>query len=482
MDFKVILHIIGFLLLLTGSLMLTAIPFSIYYKTDDIPAILISGISTSFFGFMLWFLTRKNDNREIKKREGYLIVSLGWIVMSLFGTLPFIIYGSIPSFTDAFFETMSGFTTTGASILTDIEALPHGLLFWRSMTHWIGGMGIIVLSLAILPILGIGGMQLYQAEVAGPTKDKIHPRVRETAKRLWGIYVILTGAEAIFLMIGGMNLFESLCHSFATLATGGFSPKNASIAFYQSPFIEYVIIVFMFLGGTNFALHYFALHGRLSFYFKDSEFRFYFTFILITVGLTTLYLFLINDQTLESAFRHSAFSIMTILSSTGFVTVDYEKWAPFFTHFFLFLLLFGACAGSTSGGVKMVRYQLLLKNSLLELKRLIHPSAVLPVRQNGRTISPDIITKVAAFVLMYLAIFGLSSLIMSILGLEITSAMGSVAACMGNIGPGLGSTGPVTNFSSVPDPGKWLLSFDMLLGRLELYTVLMILRPSFWRE
>ena len=482
MDFKVILHIIGFLLLLTGSLMLTAIPFSIYYKTDDIPAILISGISTSFFGFMLWFLTRKNDNREIKKREGYLIVSLGWIAMSLFGTLPFIIYGSIPSFTDAFFETMSGFTTTGASILTDIEALPHGLLFWRSMTHWIGGMGIIVLSLAILPILGIGGMQLYQAEVAGPTKDKIHPRVRETAKRLWGIYVILTGAEAIFLMIGGMNLFESLCHSFATLATGGFSPKNASIAFYQSPFIEYVIIVFMFLGGTNFALHYFALHGRLSFYFKDSEFRFYFTFILITVGLTTLYLFLINDQTLESAFRHSAFSIMTILSSTGFVTVDYEKWAPFFTHFFLFLLLFGACAGSTSGGVKMVRYQLLLKNSLLELKRLIHPSAVLPVRQNGRTISPDIITKVAAFVLMYLAIFGLSSLIMSILGLEITSAMGSVAACMGNIGPGLGSTGPVTNFSSVPDPGKWLLSFDMLLGRLELYTVLMILRPSFWRE
>ena len=482
MDFKVILHIIGFLLLLTGSLMLTAIPFSIYYKTDDIPAILISGISTSFFGFMLWFLTRKNDNREIKKREGYLIVSLGWIVMSLFGTLPFIIYGSIPSFTDAFFETMSGFTTTGASILTDIEALPHGLLFWRSMTHWIGGMGIIVLSLAILPILGIGGMQLYQAEVAGPTKDKIHPRVRETAKRLWGIYVILTGAEAIFLMIGGMNLFESLCHSFATLATGGFSPKNASIAFYQSPFIEYVIIVFMFLGGTNFALHYFALHGRLSSYFKDSEFRFYFTFILITVGLTTLYLFLINDQTLESAFRHSAFSIMTILSSTGFVTVDYEKWAPFFTHFFLFLLLFGACAGSTSGGVKMVRYQLLLKNSLLELKRLIHPSAVLPVRQNGRTISPDIITKVAAFVLMYLAIFGLSSLIMSILGLEITSAMGSVAACMGNIGPGLGSTGPVTNFSSVPDPGKWLLSFDMLLGRLELYTVLMILRPSFWRE
>jgi len=468
--------------MIIGTLMLTAIPFSIYYKTDDIPAILISGLSTSFFGFILWIFTRKNDNKEIRKREGFLIVSLGWIIMALFGTLPFILHGSITNFTDAFFETMSGFTTTGASILTNIEALPHGLLFWRSMTHWIGGMGIIVLSLAILPILGIGGMQLYQAEVAGPTKDKIHPRVQETAKRLWGIYVILTAAETILLLIGGMNLFDALCHSFGTLATGGFSTKNASIAFYQSPFIEYVIIVFMFLGGTNFALHYFALHGRLSSYFKDSEFRFYVTFISIIVGLITLFLFLVNSQTLESSFRDSAFCVMSILSSTGFITVDYEKWAPFFTHIFLFLLLFGACAGSTSGGIKMVRYQLLLKNSLLELKRLLHPSAVLLVRQNGRAISQDIITKVAAFVLLYLAIFGISSLIMSILGLEITSAMGSVAACMGNIGPGLGSTGPVTNFSTVPDIGKWLLSFNMLLGRLEIYTILMILRPSFWKE
>jgi trk system potassium uptake protein TrkH len=325
-------------------------------------------------------------------------------------------------------------------------------------------------------------MQLYQAEVAGPTKDKIHPRVQETAKRLWGIYVLLTGAEVILLLVGGMNLFDALCHSFATLATGGFSPKNASIAFYQSPFIEYVIIVFMFLGGTNFALHYFALHGKLTAYIKDSEFRFYITFVLITVGLITLYLFSVNNQTLESSFRDSAFSIISVLSSTGFATIDYEKWSPFFTHFFLFLLLFGACAGSTSGGIKMVRYQLLLKNSFQELKRLIHPSAVLPVRQNGRTISQEIITKVAAFVLLYLAIFGVSSLIMSMLGLEITSAMGSVAACMGNIGPGLGTTGPVTNYSSIPDIGKWLLSFNMLLGRLEIYTVLMILSPTFWRE
>ena len=482
MDFKVILHIIGFLLLLTGSLMLTAIPFSIYYKTDDIPAILISGISTSFFGFMLWFLTRKNDNREIKKREGYLIVSLGWIVMSLFGTLPFIIYGSIPSFTDAFFETMSGFTTTGASILTDIEALPHGLLFWRSMTHWIGGMGIIVLSLAILPILGIGGMQLYQAEVAGPTKDKIHPRVRETAKRLWAIYFILTMAETVLLLFGGMNLFDALCHSFGTLATGGFSTKNNSIAFFNSPYIEYIIIIFMFLGGTNFSLHYFALHGNIKAYLKDEEFRFYMFFLAITILFTALFLFVYNSIELEKSFRDSAFSIVSILSSTGFATVDYEKWHPFFTLMFLFLLLFGACAGSTSGGVKMVRYYILFKNSFYELKRLIHPQAVIPVRYNERAVSNDVISKIAAFVLLYLITFTVGSIALALTGLEFSSAMGSVAACLGNIGPGLGSTGPVANYGHVTVLGKWILSFIMLLGRLELFTMFIIFSPAFWKE
>jgi trk system potassium uptake protein len=482
MNFKIILHFTGFLLLIVGTLMFAGIPFSLYYGSNDIPAILISGLITSSFGIILWFLTRRNKNTEIKKREGYLIVSVGWIAMALFGTLPFIIYGDISSFTDAFFETMSGFTTTGATILVDIESQPYGLLFWRSMTHWIGGMGIIVLSLAILPILGIGGMQLYQAEVAGPNKDKLHPRVRETAKRLWAIYFILTMTEVVFLLLGGMNLFDSLCHSFGTLATGGFSTKNASIAFYNSPYIEYVIMVFMFLGGTNFALHYYAIHGNFKSYLKDEEFRFYISFLGITITGSALFLFIYNSVELEKSFRDSAFSIMSILSSTGFATVDYEKWHPFFTLMFLFLLLFGACAGSTSGGVKMVRYYLLIKNSVYELKRLIHPQAVIPVRYNERAVTNEVITKISSFVLLYLFVFAAGSIILSFTGLELSSAMGSVAACLGNIGPGLGSTGPVANYNHVTEVGKWILSFIMLMGRLELFTLLIIFSPSFWKD
>ncbi len=462
--------------------MLLGIPFSIYYGSDDIPALLISGLGTALVGAILWITNKMEFREEITKRDGYLIVTLGWLAASFFGTLPFIIYGAIPNFTDAFFETMSGFTTTGATILNNIEAVPYGLLFWRSMTHWLGGMGIIVLSLAILPILGIGGMSLYQAEVAGPSKDKLHPRVQETAKRLWAIYVLLTLAETILLMFGGMSLFDALCHSFGTLASGGFSTKNASIAYFNSPFIEYVIIVFMFFAGTNFTLHYFALKGKPFNYFKDSEFRFYFIFILFVVLSITLYLDIHNSQPLENSFRHAAFSVVSILSSTGFVTVDYERWAPFFSEIFLVLLLFGACAGSTSGGVKMVRYQILLKNSLLELKRLLHPKAVLPVRQNNEPISNHIISKIAAFVLLYIFIFLFGSIALSITGLELSSAMGAVAACLGNIGPGLGSTGPATNYANVPELGKWFLSIIMLLGRLEIFTVLILLSPSFWKK
>jgi len=482
MNFRIVIKIIGFLLILVGFFMLTGIPFSIYYGGDDIPALLISGLGIILFGTILWFTTKVTQITEISKRDAYLIVTLGWLAISTFATLPFLIHGSIPNFTDAFFEMMSGFTTTGSSILNDVESLPHGLLFWRSMTHWLGGMGIIVLSLAILPLLGIGGMQLFQAEVAGPSKEKLHPRVTETAKRLWAIYIMLTFVEVIFLLFGGMNLFDSLCHSFGTLATGGFSTKNSSIAYFNSPFIEYVVCFFMFLGGTNFSLHYLALHGKINSYFRDEEFKFYVGFIFLTVSFATVYLFFVNEQTFESAFRHSAFSIMTILSSTGFATVNYESWGPYFTQFFLFLLLFGACAGSTSGGVKMIRYHLLIKNGILEFKRLLHPNAVIPIKYNNRSVSSEIISKVSSFVLLYLAIFGVSSVVMAFLGLELESAMGSVAACMANIGPGLGSTGPVSNFSHLPEVGKWILSFLMLIGRLEIFTVLIIFSSGFWRK
>jgi len=482
MNYKFVFHILGFLLTLTGLLMFSGIPFSIYYNDKDIISILSSGLITSLTGFVVWFFTRKNLEMEIGKRESYLIVTAGWFIMSVFGSLPFIISGWLPSIADAFFETVSGFTTTGATIIKDVEALPHGLLFWRSMTHWIGGMGIIVLSIAILPLLGIGGMQLFQAEVAGPSKDKLHPRVQETAKRLWAIYVLFTLAETILLMFGGMNLFDSLCHSFGTLASGGFSTKNQSIAFYNSPYIEYVVIVFMFIAGTNFTLHYYALKGNILNYIKDSEFRFYGTLVVLLVVFTSAYLTWNNNINLESSFRQSAFSYISILSSTGFATVDYQLWGPFFTEIFLILLLFGACAGSTSGGVKMVRYQLLLKNSLLELKRLVHPNAIIPVRQNGKSIQPDIIAKISGFVLLYLFIFGLGSVTLNIIGLDSTSAMGAVAACLANIGPGLDSTGPVTNYSSVPDLGKWILSFIMILGRLEIFSVLVLFSPSFWKR
>jgi len=430
----------------------------------------------------MWFLIKTDPDEEISKRDGYLIVTFGWIASSLVGTLPYIIHGSIPSFTDAFFETMSGFTTTGATILQDIEAVPPGLLYWRSMTHWIGGMGIIVLSLAILPILGIGGMQLFQAEVAGPSKDKIHPRVTETAKRLWGIYVILTVAEVVLLLFGDMDLLDAICHSFGTLATGGFSTKNASIAYYHSSYIEYVIIIFMFISGTNFTLHYFALKGKVFNYFKDNEFRYYFLFVVLTVGATALFLILNNSQNTESAFRDSAFSILSILSSTGFVTVNYEAWAEFFPEVFLILLLIGACAGSTSGGVKIIRYEILIKNSLNELKKLIHPNAVIPVRHNNKAVSNDIVSKIAAFVMLYMIIFILASLLLSIIGFDLSSSMGAVAACLANIGPGLGATGPSTNYSSVPELGKWVLSIVMLLGRLELFTIIILFSPSFWKN
>jgi len=478
MNFKIILYITGFLLMLTGLFMLSSIGISIYYDSKDIKAFLISGTCTLALGFILWFIYRKEKGAEITKKEGYFIVTIGWLVMSLFGTLPFIIHGSIPNFTDAFFETMSGFTTTGASILNNVEALPSGLLFWRSMTHWIGGMGIIVLSIAILPFLGVGGMQLYQAEVAGPNKDKLHPRIQETAKRLWAIYVLFTMLETILLLFGGMNLLDALCHSFGSLATGGFSTKNQSVAFYNSAYIDYVIIIFMFIGGTSFSLHYFALHGKISSYFKDSEFRFYFGFILLTILFTTLFLIFNNSLPVELSFRNATFNILSILTSTGFAIADYESWAPFFSTFFLILLLFGACAGSTSGGVKMIRYQLLIKHSILELKRLVHPHAVLQVRHNEKSVPNDIIAKIASFVFLYLAIFGIGSFILSFLGLDTKS----VAACMANIGPGLGSTGPVSNYSDVPDLGKWFLSFFMLLGRLELFTVLVLFSPSFWKK
>jgi trk/ktr system potassium uptake protein len=468
--------------MLTGVAMTLGIPFSIYYKTDDIPALLQSAVFTITVGFIIWFFTRKTERYELGKREGYLIVTLGWIFMALFGSIPFIVYGAIPNYTDAFFETMSGFTTTGATILTDIEIVPAGLLFWRSLTQWLGGMGIIVLSLAILPLLGIGGMQLFTAEVPGITKDKLHPRVRETAKRLWGIYVILTATEVVLLLIGGMNLFDAINHSFTTMATGGFSTKNASTAYFTSPFIQYVFIVFMLFAGMNFTLHYFAFHGKFDFIKKNTEFRVYISFILIAASIVTLiHLAHVNFHWTESI-QQSLFHVTSLVTTTGYVSSDYESWAPFSRMLFFALLFIGGCAGSTGGGIKFARHYLLFKNSLLELKRLVHPRAVIPVRFNGKVVGPDIISNVQAFFIFYIGITVVGAIVLSFFGLDFITAAGAVATCIGNVGPGIGAVGPVNNFADLPDIVKWILSFFMLLGRLELFTVLLIFTPAFWKS
>lgn len=478
---NVIINFVGFLLILEGIFMMMGIPFSLYYGGDDVIVLLVTGFSVSLLG-LLFFLATKNKDKEIRKREGYIIVSIGWIVTSLFGALPFVIHGAIPCYTDAFFETMSGFTTTGASILNDIESMPHGLLFWRSVTQWLGGMGMIVLSLAILPILGIGGMQLFIAEVPGPTKDKLHPRVRETAVRLWGIYVILTFAQVFLLLIGGMNLFDSICHSLTTVSTGGFSTKQASIAYFQSPFIQYVIIFFMFASGINFTLHYHLLHGKFINLKKNEELKFYTAIIIFWTLFIALILYFSNYGGIEKTFRDSLFQVVSIITTTGYITADYEIWGTLLLLVFFLFLFIGGCAGSTAGGIKIVRHLLLLKNSFLELRRLIHPRAIIPVRFNNHSVSQDIISNVLAFFLFYIFTFIIGSLIMTMLGLDFMSAIGSVATSLGNVGPAIGSVGPTDNFANIPTLGKWFLSFLMLLGRLELFTILVIISPAFWKS
>lgn len=479
-NFKVIFNILGLLLLIEGISMFLPFGVSIYFGEGDMAALGITALISIVVGALAYLLTKKSD-KSIGKREGFIIVSLVWVVFSLFGALPFVISGYIPSYTNAFFETISGFTTTGASILNDVEALPHGLLFWRSMTQWLGGMGIIVLSLAILPIFRIGGMQLFVAEVPGPTPDKFHPRVKETAKRLWGIYVFFTLAEIILLYFGGISLFDSVCHGFTTMATGGYSTKQASIAEF-SPYVQYVITLFMFLAGTNFALSYYGLHFKFNKVFKNEEFRFYSFFI---VGFTIIIAFFLwhgDKLGIEESFRHAVFQVVSITTTTGYVTTDYLQWIPFLWVIIFMLMFLGGSAGSTGGSIKIVRIALLIKNSGLELKRLVHPNAVVPIRLNKKSIDPQIITNILAFVITYLTITVISTIVMSAMGYDLNSSLGAVAASLGNIGPGIGAVGPVENYSHIPDFGKWFLSFLMLLGRLELFTVLILFSPAFWKR
>lgn len=478
---KIIVQVMGLLLMIEGVFLFLSFFVSLYFNQNDKFALGITALICFTIGITLRIVT-KNAPKNIGKRDGYIIVSMVWVVFSMFGALPFVISGAIPSYNNAFFETISGFTTTGASILNDIEAMPHGLLFWRSLTQWLGGMGIIVLSLAILPIFGIGGMQLFVAEVPGPTPDKLHPRIKETAKRLWFIYIGFTLAETILLKIGGMSWFDAINHSFTTMATGGFSTKQASIAHFQSPFIHYVIIFFMFLAGTNFTLSYYALHFKFGKVFKNEEFRYYFGFIAFYTIIIAGTIWYFEGYHVEKSFRDSLFQVVSIITTTGYVTADYLIWVPFISVMIFSLMFFGGSAGSTGGSVKIIRVMLLLKNSYLELKRMIHPNAVIPVRINKKSVPQQIITNVLAFVVIYMLITIMSTIVISAMGYDLETSVGAVAATLGNIGPGIGQVGPVENYAHFPVFGKWFLSFLMLIGRLELFTVLLLFSPAFWRK
>ncbi|GGD44921.1 TrkH family potassium uptake protein [Muriicola marianensis] len=490
---KIIIHLMGLLLLCNGGFMLLAAVVSGIYEDGVTLEITTASIVTMMIGVMSMFLTRGHD-KEVSRKEGYIIVTFGWIIMAASGVLPYIFTGAIPNLTNAFFETMSGYTTTGASIIDDIEVLPEGILFWRSLTHWIGGMGIIVLAIAILPLLGIGGMQLFAAEAPGPSADKLHPRITDTAKRLWLIYFGYTVAETILLYAAGMTFFDAINHSLATLSTGGFSTKNASLAYWNSqPLIQYIVIFFMFLAGSNFVLSYFAFKGKVQKVLRDEEFKYYVIFTFLIVIAVALVIFFMAEVPVsdyhpkvlgqaESAFRHALFQVVAVVTTTGFVSADFTAWTPFITVFFFGLMFAGGSAGSTAGGIKIMRHILIIKNGLLEFKRTLHPNAVIPVRFNNKTVTEHVVYNVIGFFVLYMLLFVIGALVLGFLGLDFESSIGGAASALGNVGPAFGSLSPLNNFNSLPELGKWWCGFLMLAGRLELFTVLILMTPYFWKR
>lgn len=482
MRIRTILYIIGGLLCAVGATLSLPIACSLYYGDDGLAPLLVTLAAMLCCGTLLMLCFRRHLSREapLNHREGAATVAVAWISAGLFGALPYIVAGTFPSVTDAVFESVSGFTTTGSSVLSDIEIVPPGLLMWRAMTHWLGGMGIIVLSLAILPYLGTGGMQLYRAEVPGPSPDKLTPRLKDTAAILWQVYVLLTVVQILFLLAGEMNLYEAICHTFATVATGGFSTRNASLGAY-SAYSQWVCTAFMFLAGANFVLHFRLLRGEKGVFRNDGEFRFY----ALLVGAAVLIVFLQRigaEADIEAALRASAFQVTSIITTTGFATADYARWAPLSQLLLVLLMFVGGCAGSTSGGVKNMRVLLLGKQLYHEVFALVHPHAVRHIKLNRATVPAAVITGCASFLALYALIWILSSLLLALTGLDVPTACTATLTCLSNVGPGLGTVGPAENFAHLPDLAKWVLSIDMLLGRLELFTLFILCIPEFWRR
>ena len=480
-NFKTIIRIIGILLLLETVMFLVCSSVSFYYRESDMLDFWKAGGITAGIGLLLAALG-KGGERQLTRRDGYVLVSFAWVAFSLFGMLPFYIGGYIPDIANAFFETMSGFSSTGATILDDIESLPHGILFWRSMTQWIGGLGIIMFTIAVLPIFGVSGLQGFAAEASGPTHDKVHPRIGITAKWIWSIYAGITALLVGLLMLGGMDWFDSICHAFATTGTGGFSTKQASVAYYNSPYIEYVISIFMFISGINFTLLLLFVNRKFKKFIGNAELKFYFGSVVLFTAVIAIVLYYTSPMGMEESFRKSLFQVISLQTSTGFATDDYMQWTPVLWGLLTIIMLMGACAGSTTGGLKCIRMVILTKVSRNEFKHILHPNAILPVRINKQVISPSIVSTVLAFCFIYISIIVIGTLLMMAMGVGAEESMGCVISSIGNMGPGLGETGPAYSWNALPDAAKWLLSFLMLLGRLELFTVLLLFTPDFWKR
>jgi trk system potassium uptake protein TrkH len=482
MHWRFILKIIGVLIFFFGLTMVFPLIIGLYYHEQNLAGLLESLGITVISGLLVYLVLRKNKAEVINQREGMAIVALGWTAVGLFGAIPFFLGDVYFTFTDAFFESVSGFTTTGASVLINIEGLSKGLLFWRSFIQWLGGMGIIVLSVAILPFLGVGGMQLYKAEVPTPVPDKLKPRIRDTAMILWKVYALISLGQVVLLLFGGMTLYDALCHTFTTMPTGGFSTKNASIAHYNSVYFDSVFIFFMLLAGINFSLHYQLLRGKTLIFWQDSECRFFLGAVVLLTVVVSLNIFGPVYQTIGAALRYGAFQVVSIVTTTGYATADYEKW-PAMSQLILLLCMFlGASASSTGGGMKCLRIMLCFKYCYRELFSLIHPRAVSHIKIGGKPVPDDVMRSVLGFVALYMGLFALNSILLAGLGVDYVTAVTAVASALGNIGPGFGMVGPIDNYAGIPLLGKWLLIWCMLLGRLEIFTVIILVIPEFWRK
>jgi len=483
MHYKAIIKIIAILQVVIAAFHLICGAMAVYFKEANAAySFFLSGVLLIGIGVSALRILIDERPKNLSTKDGFLLVTASWVVAVLIGAIPYHLSEAVPTYADAVFETISGFSTTGASVISDIEALPRSIIFWRSLTHWLGGMGIVVLAVAILPLLGIGGIQLIQAEAPGPTVDKLTPRITETAKYLWYIYLGFTVALTGLLMFGGMSLFDSLNHTFATVATGGFGTKNTSVMHYDSAYIDYVLTIFMLLSGINFSLHFRFLTGNLKPVLADSELKTYLVIVALATLIATVSLTGTVYDSYEKSFRYAVFNVASFITTTGFANDDYEKW-PFLAQTVLFLLMFvGGCSGSTGGGIKVIRIITLLKQGLNEMKYLIHPRAVFSLRINGQPVKKNIVYAISGFFFLYITTALFVTLIVSTSGVDMMTALSASLTTLGNIGPGFGLIGPTENFAFFPEYVKWTLSAAMLVGRLEIYTVLVLFTPMFWKK